>query len=471
MSGVAPRALLGNYNVFPEFVFSARSEDILNALEAAYEDGFDVANMSLGGAAQGVQDLVSVAVNNMDRANLVVAVASGNVGPGFSTVSSPGSAARALTAGASSVGHGIIHLVTVGGQSFHAVKGELGPGPVTAPLRVLIDVASPFNGLSLACSPFAAGSLTGTIALISRGVCDFTDKLRNVQAAGGVGALVVNREPGALIMGGNGTPNQPTIPAFMALQSDAAALKAADGVSTTLPQFGTYEAVAANDDVIADFTSWGPTDVDFRVKPDVMAPGVHIVSSIPRSNCGGAPCFAFISGTSQATPHLAGSAAVVRQQHPQWSAAAVRSAIVNTADRNVVKALDNVTIINDGTLVGTGRENLLAAVQARVALDPVSLSFGAVPAGSGQSMQSSVQLTNISAGPQTYTLQVVEASGSGVTFSLPAAFLTLAPGASGSVTVSMAALKGASVGSKQAVLQVSTGGQVVAQAMLYTQVK
>ena len=83
-------ALLGNYNIFPGDVLNARSEDILNALDAAYEDGFDVANMSLGGNAHGIQDLLTVAVDNLDQANMVVAVAAGNSGPGLFTVESPG---------------------------------------------------------------------------------------------------------------------------------------------------------------------------------------------------------------------------------------------------------------------------------------------------------------------------------------------------------------------------------------------
>src|SRR5262249_16888742 len=98
ISGVAPRALLGNYNVFPSDVDNARSEAILNALDAAYADGFDVANMSLGGThgksgVSGYKDLLTIAVDNLDRANMVVAVAAGNSGPGHYTIESPGSAA------------------------------------------------------------------------------------------------------------------------------------------------------------------------------------------------------------------------------------------------------------------------------------------------------------------------------------------------------------------------------------------
>ena len=471
MSGVAPRALLGNYNVFPGTVGNARSEDILNALEAAYADGFDVANMSLGGAASGIQDLLTVAVDNLDRANMVVTISNGNEGPGYRTVGSPGSAARGLTAGASSVGHEIFHELTVASTGYRAVKGDFGAGPVTAPLRVLGDNANTVNGLSRACDPFGAGSLSGTVALISRGTCSFSTKLRNVQAAGGVGAIVVNNVAGSIGMGQDGTPSQPTIPGFMVDPATGTTLKAFDGATTTLPQFGNYQFAAGGNDLIADFTSWGPTDVDMRVKPDVIAPGVNVVSSIPRRYCGGAPCFAFFNGTSMAAPHLAGSAAIVRQQHPDWSAAAVRSAIVNTADRGVVRSLDGSSVVNDANKVGTGRENLAAAVMAEVAMDPVSLSFGAVPAGSGQTLQGSVTLTNLSGGPKTYTVQVVEAAGSDVSFTAPAGSVTLAPGQSQSVTVTMAAAKGAATGHKQAVLQVSTSGQVVASAMLFTLVK
>ena len=124
MSGVAPKALLGNYNVFPGDLTDARSEDIMNALEAAYQDGFDVANMSLGGGAHGKQDLLTHVVDNLDQANMVVAVANGNAGPGLFTVESPGSAARALTAGASSVPHFVGAPVTFAGKTVGAATGD-----------------------------------------------------------------------------------------------------------------------------------------------------------------------------------------------------------------------------------------------------------------------------------------------------------------------------------------------------------
>src|SRR5438093_2026774 len=159
VSGVAPRVLLGNYNVFPGEVADARAEDILNALEAAYADGFDIANMSLGGTPHsgrlGFQDLVRVAVDNLDQANMVVTVAAGNGGPGHFTTESPGAAARALTAGASSVPHYIATPVTVGGNSYGAAAGQFATvtHDLTAPLAPVLDGTD----LSAGCLALAAG--------------------------------------------------------------------------------------------------------------------------------------------------------------------------------------------------------------------------------------------------------------------------------------------------------------------------
>jgi minor extracellular serine protease Vpr len=103
MSGMAPGAWLGNYNVFPCDVVDARSQDILRAVEAAVEDGMDVLNLSLGGPAQRAEenDLLAVGLDNAVDAGVVVAVAAGNSGPGAHTVESPGIASKVITVAAS----------------------------------------------------------------------------------------------------------------------------------------------------------------------------------------------------------------------------------------------------------------------------------------------------------------------------------------------------------------------------------
>jgi len=288
--------------------------------------------------------------------------------------------------------------------------------------------------------------------------------------ADAVAVLVANNVAGDGIgMAQDGTPNQPTVPAYNVSLGDSAALKPKDGRATTIGAALAY-FVSGNNDFMAAFSSQGPTDVDFRVKPDVVAPGVNVLSSIPTSFCGGNPCFTFLQGTSMATPHLAGSAAVVRQQPPDWSAAQVRSAIVNTADQGVLKPSAPGASATDVNIIGAGRENLLSAVNASVAVDPVSVSFGAVPSGSGQARSAVVTLTNLSSNPQTYGLSVVAASGSGVSWAVPPS-VSAPAGGTVSFTVSMSAAQGAPAGSKRAKLNISVGTADVANAVLYTFVK
>ena len=171
-----------------------------------------------------------------------------------------------------------------------------------------------------------------------------------------------------------------------------------------------------------------------------------------------------------ATPHLAGSAAVVRQQHPTWSAAEVRSAVVNTADQDALKTYDTAKPQDDVNVIGAGRENLLAAVGARLALDPVSVSFGAVPSGSGQSRSVAVTVTSLGAGG-SFSLTVADVTSSGVSFAVSPSTLTLGAGESGTVTVTMSAAKGAALKGHQAMLSVSSGVLEVAHAAVYTLVK
>ena len=473
VSGVAPAAQLGNYNVFPGQDGNARSEDILNALEAAYADGMDIVNMSLGGSASGAQDLLTIGVDNLDQANMLSAVAAGNSGPGHFTIESPGSAARALTAGASTVGHFVGAPIQVGATTFKGAVGDFAvvSSDLTAPLGV---VAGPSNGLSQACAALPAGSLAGKIGVVSRGTCAFSVKIRNVQAAGAVAALVVNNvagDPNA--MGSDGTPNQPTIPAYSVGLASAPGLIAANGQSATIGATLAYFQTPANDNIMAGFSSQGPTDTtERRVKPDVVAPGVNVLSSIIVSFCGATAtdCWAFFQGTSMATPHLAGMSAVVMGAHPTWTAEQVRSAVVNTASDGVLtKTSNGTTIETDVNIVGAGLGNLLNAVDAKVALGPVSTTFGTVPSGSGQSRASSVRLTNLTGSALTVSLSVNSAVGSGVTFSAPPS-VSIPAGGSVDVLVTADVAQGAASGDKSAMLRLSAGGVEIAHSVLYVMV-
>ena len=210
--------------------------------------------MSLGGGANGIQDLLTVAVDNLDQANMVFAISAGNEGPGHYTVGSPGSAARALTAGASTVNHQVTNPITAGAASAAGVIGDFGiPSvyPVTGTLRVL--AGDGVSGLNQACAALAPAASADSIALIQRGTCDFSLKLYNVQQAGYKAAIVANRIAGApFTMGKGAAPTDPTIPGWMVGIDTVAAFKAANGsaVSIAKPAY-TYPFYDA--DVMADF--------------------------------------------------------------------------------------------------------------------------------------------------------------------------------------------------------------------------
>jgi subtilisin family serine protease len=236
---------------------------------------------------------------------------------------------------------------------------------------------------------------------------------------------------------------------------DGAPVAAANGTSVTIGAGKAY-FVTGNDDFMGSFSSQGPTDVDFRVKPDVVAPGVNVLSAIPHQFCDAPPCFAFFQGTSMATPHLAGSAAVVLWAQPSWSSAQVRSAIVNTADVGTLQRSNGTGLETDVNVIGAGRENLLSAVGASVALDPVSVSFGAIPSGAGQTRTFDVEVSDLTGSGGTYAVSV-GAGGGGIAYSVFPSLVSLGANGSATVTVTMQAEKGAAFGGHQATLTIGSG--------------
>jgi minor extracellular serine protease Vpr len=368
LSGVAPGVTLGNYNVFPGFgagfvAFggSAFSHDIAAALEAAVADGMHVANMSLGGTVQGPHDALAEASNAAVDAGLAVVVAAGNSGPGDATVESPGSADQVITAGASTNPHFIgVSVAVAGGDTVGGAVGDF--DPFTTPVTADYTVTTPADG----CTAISE-DLTGMIALIDRGVCSFTTKIRNAEAAGAVGTIVANNVAGdPTSMGHDGTA-LPGIPAVMVGLAEGAAMKP----SGTVTVDGTVAAefVSANADILAGFSSRGPTPFTVQIKPDLTGPGVNVASSV----FGGE--FAFFQGTSMATPHVAGVAALLLDAFPNATVAELKSRMANTAARVVT---DSATATTDpGVLArGGGRVDAVAALAATSWFAPVSVSFG-----------------------------------------------------------------------------------------------
>ena len=400
MSGIAPGAWLGNYNVFPGTVDNARSEDILNAVDAAIADGMDVLNLSLGGSYHGNNDLLAMGLDNAVDAGLVVAVAAGNSGPGQGTLESPGRARKIITVAASTNKHFVGQPFTYpasGGTTIGAAVGDFPPLPTSS-------FGLWFNTQLTACTSVDPGA-SGNVVVVNRGGCTFSTKVRNAIAAGAIGVVVINNvagDPVAMAKDGGGGDD---LPAVMIGKNEGAALRAANPPDASA--VATFqEFVTANQDILAGFSSQGPTAVDFAVKPDVTSVGVNVLSSI---TCVGKPAgcpgdgsgWAFFSGTSMSTPHIAGSAAVLLNLDSSWSPAQVKSALVNRADL-VIK--DAVTGTHDvgPTAQGTGRENLSVAADATTWMDPVSASFGRVTVGHPTSV--TITLTNPTGSDETFAV-------------------------------------------------------------------
>jgi len=173
-----------------------------------------------------------------------------------------------------------------------------------------------------------------------------------------------------------------------------------------------------------------------------------------------------------ATPHVAGSAAVVIDQHPDWAAADVRSAIVNTAVRGVLRDFrTGETIVDNPNVVGAGLENLLNAVQASVSLDPVSVAFGGIPSGSGQNRSGEVIVKNLTDATVTFVFSIEDTFAGGASYTVSPASVTLAPGATTTIRVTVEVPRGFLQRDDWAWLLVSAGGSEVAHAALYTRTK
>jgi minor extracellular serine protease Vpr len=404
MSGIAPGAWLGNYNVFPGGVLNARSEDILNAVDAAIEDGMDVLNLSLGGSYHGNNDLLAIGLDNAVDAGLVVAVAAGNSGPGQGTLESPGRARKVITVAASTNQHFVGQPFTYpagGGTTIGAAVGEFDPLPADS--FNLFDTGS--NGCA-SVDPGAAGKL----ALIDRGTCTFSQKVANAKAAGAIAVVIINNVAGDPIAMAKTAGFDDNLPAVMISQNDGADLRSSGATDASADSMFQEFITEANKDILAGFSGQGPTNVDFAVKPDVTSVGVNVLSSITcvdkGSGCpGDGSGWAFFQGTSMSTPHIAGSAAVLLQLHPDWTPAQIKSALVNRADL-VVK--DTVTGMHDvgPTAQGTGRENLSVSADATTWMDPVSASFGKVTVGHPTSL--TVTLYNPTGTDETFNVSVTK---------------------------------------------------------------
>jgi subtilisin family serine protease len=180
-------------------------------------------------------------------------------------------------------------------------------------------------------------------------------------------------------------------------------------------------------DAIAYFSSSGPTPLSLQLKPDVTAPGVDILSSFPDNQ------WTELQGTSMSSPHVAGAAALLRQRHPTWTVAQIKSALVSTGDPvRTQSSSAEVSALREGG----GRIDLARADNPLVFIEPTNVAFGLVRRGSTATRP--LGLADAGGGPNPWTAALApQATPTGVTLSLSAP--TAAVGAPFALTLAVGA--------------------------------
>ncbi len=380
VQGVAPHANIVAYKVCDP---SCPGTSSIQAVDSAIlADQVDVLNYSISGGDDPWNDPVDLAFLDAFNAGIFVSASAGNDGPGAGTVAKTGPWNAAVAA--STINRIIANTLDVDSSTppppptlvdVAAVQGEN--------VNVMADIAAEIGynaGNATGCSAHPPGFFTGAIALIQRGGCTFAAKVSNAAAAGAIAVVVYNNVGGPPIFMGGTPPTPPSV--FI---DKGAGDELAQFIIDNAPVTATINAGAAvviNDDwedIVAGFSSRGPSQHDL-LKPDYIAPGVNILAAVAQS--GGDPVqYGFLGGTSMSSPHGAGAAALMVALHPDWSPAAVKSALASTATDGLLKE-DGATPA-DPLDVGSGLLNLAGAGNVGLVFDETGANYEAANPDTG----------------------------------------------------------------------------------------
>ncbi len=403
LSGVAPRAYLGNYRVLTvqtsRFGLDGNGAEIAEAIDQAVKDGMDVLNISLGEPeVDAGRDPVIPAIRGAARAGVVTTVSAGNDGDegGDGTIGSPATAPEAISVGA-----------TTNDRFFGVPVTVTGPGAVPANLAAIGAIPSDPTAipagwatsvtLQVASGCGGPGGSGGLLLVQLSASCSIDQAGTNSPDAAGL--VVGNDQPGDP-ESPDGAGSRPVLEVSDLWRTQLAAAATAAGGSLTLTVGKQIQPiVSGNGGLVTSFSSHGPTAISQLLKPDVSAPGQDVLSTIP----GG---FALLNGTSMAAPAVAGAAAILRQRHPTWTVQDIKSALMLSA--KPVYEDTAKTIEAPPSIAGAGLIDVAAADTVPLLVDRPSMSF-VLTAGSEVTWRASLRDAGTGAG--TWTVDAGGLSG------------------------------------------------------------
>ena len=380
LRGVAPDAKLGVYRVFG--CDGGTGNDVtLAAMERAAKDGMDVVNMSLGGDfASWPNYPTAAAADAMADSGIVVTASAGNARiKGIFANGGPSVARKAISVG--SVDNTHTRSFAFKGPDGKLVSYTALQGSPEAPTAGKLELAAYPDGKKTGAVDLPGTPFKGKAVLVARGDTKFHEKALAAQNDGAAAVIIYNNEEGTLMAEVRGEPAI-RIPTVGVTQAEGAKLEAAAAAGSASIEWTREEVVSAdsNGGALSDFSSFGLA-ADLTVKPDVLAPGGNIYAAIPIKKQGERG-YASYSGTSMASPHAAGAAALLLQSNTALNPGDVRTVLQNTAKpldlRNPeALELDASTKAKEPVhLQGAGLINVPAAVaqahsHAKVASDAV----------------------------------------------------------------------------------------------------
>jgi subtilisin family serine protease len=367
-SGIAPHARLAIYKVLwavdQTGGGSGTDADIVAGIDAAVADGVDVINYSISGSGSTYVNATGLAFLRAAKAGVFVATSAGNTGPGVSTVGKTYPWVTTVANGTHD--RDIQTTVTLGNGKSYTGAG-IGAGTPQAPVTLAKDAglegANQTNLVLCQAGTLDPAKVKGKIVVCDRGVNARVDKSLQVKNAGGVGMILLNLTPGTLDSDLHSVPTvhlddkaAPEIKAYVGgTASPTATISAGTPVRVVAPK-------------VSSSSSRGPSPAGNGdlLKPDIMAPGTNVLAATTAFSAAGGQ-YAFMSGTSMASPHIAGAAAVLKGKHPDWSPMAIKSALLTTGTD---KDTSGKPIQNDSGSPATPFGYGAGLVQPKDAMDP-----------------------------------------------------------------------------------------------------